>query len=258
MLRALHTSATGMDAQQTQIDIIANNLANVNTTGFKKSRGEFQDLYYQQLRSASAPDQRQSSSPIGLEVGQGVRVMSSQKLFTSGDMLQTGNPLDLAIEGNGFFTVETPGGTAYTRDGRFRKGPDGVVRDGNGNALLGQGGPIRFPADAGPDAQVEVDGNGALRVGGIEVDLIALADFPGYRGLRQAGGSYFFAAGGANSQPSKGRVLQRTLEDANVSGVAEMSRTIETLRAFESYQKMIQSVMDETTGEAVRRIGRVA
>ncbi|MBT9559550.1 MAG: flagellar hook-basal body complex protein, partial [Myxococcales bacterium] len=94
MVRALSTAATGMNAQQTQIDIIANNLANVNTWGFKRSRGEFQDLYYQQIRAATE-SQQGSANPIGLEVGQGVRVMSSQKLFTAGDMMQTDAPLDL-------------------------------------------------------------------------------------------------------------------------------------------------------------------
>ncbi|MBI5445544.1 MAG: flagellar hook-basal body protein [Deltaproteobacteria bacterium] len=243
MIRALYTAASGMMVEARRLDLVSKNLFHVQTPGFKATR---------ELRASRGPTTPELPSDVQ------VRLEGEFVDASPGQFRPTGRDLDLAIEGNGFFTVETPGGTAYTRDGRFRKGPDGVVRDGNGNALLGQGGPIRFPADAGPDAQVEVDGNGALRVGGIEVDLIALADFPGYRGLRQAGGSYFFAAGGANSQPSKGRVLQRTLEDANVSGVAEMSRTIETLRAFESYQKMIQSVMDETTGEAVRRIGRVA
>jgi flagellar basal-body rod protein FlgG len=243
LIRALYTAASGMMIEARKLDTVSKNLFYVQTPGFKATR---------ELRAARGPTTAELPSDVQ------VRLEAEFVDGTPGQFRMTGKELDLAIEGDGFFTVETPGGTAYTRDGRFRRSADGVVRDGSGNALLGEGGPIRFPAGATIDARVEVTETGMFRVDGADVDRIALADFPGYRGLKQAGGSYFFATGTDEPRPSSAHVVQRTLEDANVSGVAEMTRTVETLRAFESYQKIIQSVMDETTGEAVRRIGRVA
>ena len=249
MLRALHTSATGMDAQQTQIDIIANNLANVNTTGFKKSRGEFQDLYYQQLRSASAADRGQSAAPIGLEVGQGVRVMSSQKLFTSGDMQQTGNPFDLAIEGNGFFKVTQADGTpAYTRAGNFRVNGEGRVVTSDGN-LVDPG--IEIPADA---TEVVISREGlvtAKRPGetdAAQIGEIQLATFQNPAGLKSLGRGLYEPTGASGEvvegPPGKdgiGAVVQGQLESSNVKVVEEMIDLISAQRAYEINSKVVQA-----------------
>lgn len=227
-----------------RLDLVSKNLFYVQTPGFKATR---------ELRAARGATAADLPSDVQVRLA-GEFVDSSP-----GQFRMTGKDLDLAIEGDGFFPLQTAGGsTAYTRDGRFHKASDGTVKDSSGNALLGERGPIRFPAGVPFDARVEVDPDGTLRVDGNKVDRIALADFPGYRGLKQAGGSFFFPTGEAAPQAAKGSVIQRTLEDANVSAVVEMTRTVEALRAFESYQKVMQSVMDETTGEAVRRIGRVA
>ena len=185
MFRALHSSATGMQAQQTQIDIIANNLANVNTVGFKKSRGEFQDLYYQQLRTPAVDQTTGTSDPIGLEIGTGVRVMASQKDFNSGDMIQTGNSLDLAIEGNGFFRVVLPDGqNAFTRAGNLRINERGQVVNVNGYALDP---PIEIPSDT-TDITVSREGAINVRRGGetesIQIGEVQLVLFGNPAGLQ--------------------------------------------------------------------------
>ncbi len=146
MIRALNSAASGMDAQQTQIDIIANNMANVNTTAFKKSRAEFQDLYYQQVRAATEPEGGSAGTPVGLEIGQGVQIMSSQKMFMTGDLIQTGGKLDMAIEGQGFFKVTLPdGSSAYSRNGSFKVDQNGQVVTGDGAILDPQ---IQIPETA--------------------------------------------------------------------------------------------------------------
>ena len=133
MIRALWTAATGMDAMQLNMDVISNNLANVNTSGFKKSRAEFQDLLYQTVEVAGSDTSEETEDPTGVEVGLGVATASVQKLFTVGDLMQTGNELDLAIEGKGLFQVELPNGeTAYTRSGALKK-------DGSGRLVTSEG-----------------------------------------------------------------------------------------------------------------------
>src|SRR5690349_8657585 len=140
MIRALYTAATGMEAQQLNIDVIANNLANVNTTGFKKSRADFQDLLYQTIRAPGAPTTSNSQTPTGIQVGLGSRPAAVERINTQGDYTQTGNDLDLAIEGTGFFQVQMPDGSlAYTRAGAFKLNQDGAVVTSDG--LLLQGAP---------------------------------------------------------------------------------------------------------------------
>lgn len=136
MMRALWTAGSGMRAQQLNIDVIAHNLANVNTTGFKKSRVEFQDLLYETLRAAGAGEGI-GGAPVGLQVGHGVRPVATQRLFSPGSLQETGNPLDVAIEGVGFFEVELPdGSTAYTRDGSFKLDADGYLVTSDGYYLV--------------------------------------------------------------------------------------------------------------------------
>src|SRR5438477_11442455 len=134
MLRALYTAATGMQAQQINIDTIANNIANVNTTGFKQGRAEFQDLLYQNIRPAGTASSTSTSYPVGLQLGLGTRPVATDRLFSQGDFRQTGNPLDLVVAGKGFFQVRMPSGeTAYTRDGSFHVSADGSLSTADGN-----------------------------------------------------------------------------------------------------------------------------
>ena len=128
MLNALHTASTGMEAQQQQIDTISNNLANINTTGFKKSRSEFQDLLYQNVMAPGAPTSTSTKNPTGIQKGVGVRMVSSQKLFTKGAVKSTGRAFDLAIDGHGFFPIQQPNGEiVYTRDGSFKTDDQGRI-----------------------------------------------------------------------------------------------------------------------------------
>src|SRR2546423_5872502 len=146
MLRALYTAATGMQAQQINIDTIANNIANVNTTGFKQGRAEFQDLLYQNIRPAGASSSSSTQYPVGLQVGLGTRPVATDRIYRQGDFRQTGNSLDLVIEGKGFFQVRTPSGElAYTRDGSFHFSAGGSIVTSDGNALET---PITISADA--------------------------------------------------------------------------------------------------------------
>src|ERR1051326_1282186 len=163
MLRALYTAATGMEAQQINIDTIANNIANVNTTGFKQVRAEFQDLLYQNIRPAGTAASTTTEYPVGLQLGLGTRPVATTRLYRQGDFRQTGNPLDLVIEGKGFFTVRQPSGeTAYTRDGSFHVSKDGALVTADGDPVEPQ---ITIPADAqdiviGSDGTVSVTQTG--------------------------------------------------------------------------------------------------
>ena len=257
MFRALHSSATGMEAQQTQIDIIANNLANVNTVGFKKSRGEFQDLYYQQLRAPATDQSTGTSDPMGLEVGTGVRVMASQKDFNSGDMIQTGNSLDMAIEGNGFFRVVLPDGRyAFSRAGNFRLNESGQVVNVNGYVLDPA---VEIPTDT---TDITISREGAINVkrGGEvdmlqigEVKLVAFGNPAGLqsvgRGLYQetpASGEIIEAVPGSDGI---GAVVQGQLESSNVQVVEEMIDLISAQRAYEVNSKVVQAT-DQMLREA--------
>ena len=243
MIRALYTATSGMMVESRKLDLTSQNLFHAQIPGFRAFR---------ELRAAR--------EPTGAGLPSDVQTVLEGQFVdaTPGPFRPTGKDLDLAIEGEGFFTIETPGGTAYTRDGRFRRAGDGVLRDGNGHALVGEEGPLRFPEGARFDAEVEIDPEGTFWVDGKRAGRILVRDFPGYRGLQAAGGSLFYPTGAVPPAPSRATILQRMLEGANVMGVAEMSRMVESIRAFESYQRMIQTVMDDLTGEAVRRLGRVA
>ena len=143
MLRALYSSAAGMQSQQTNLDVISNNLANVNTTGFKKNKAEFQDLLYQTTRAAGADQGAGNQLPTGLQIGHGSRLVATSKVFTMGELTQTGERLDMAIQGDGFFEVQLPNGSkAYTRDGALKTASDGRVTTTDGMALQGGFQPI--------------------------------------------------------------------------------------------------------------------
>lgn len=243
MLRALWTGATGMSAQQFMIDTIANNLANVNTTGYKRQRVNFKDLYYQELWMGRSDV---------ISVGHGARVSDSMRSFAPGNLQETGDPLSLAIEGSGFFCVELPDGTAYTRDGNFRLDGDGVLVTADGYRVVsegGYGGEITIPPDA-TEISVSPDGTVYARVGDEmrNVGQIRVAMFPNPAGL-EAVGRNFFRQTTASGEPrtvvpgeeGSGRILSGFLETSNVQIVSEMVNLIIAQRAFELNSKAVET-----------------
>ncbi len=249
MIKAMRTAASGMFSQQLNVDTIANNLANVNTTGYKKSKVEFQDVLYQRLRSAGAESAAGNSTPVGLDVGYGVRPVATQRSFTEGNLQQSGNPMDLAIEGNGFFQVLMPNGaTAYTRDGSFKLSADGQLVTADGFYL--QPG-ITIPADA-DYFSVSADGIVSVRIAGDpdpqEVGQLELAKFINPSGLEAIGHNLYLetsAAGapilGSPTLEGFGRINQGYLEMSNVEIVEEMVNMIIAQRAYEINSKAIQT-----------------
>jgi flagellar basal-body rod protein FlgG len=240
MLRSLFTAATGMTAQQQHIDIISNNLANVNTTGFKRGRADFQDLLYQTLRQPGAASSDQTEIPTGIQLGLGVRTAAVQRLFLEGDFQQTQNQLDMAIDGAGFFQIRRPDGeTSYSRAGSFKLDSQGRVVNSDGFPLEPE---ITIPNDAvsitvGTDGTVSV-----LQAGNTtpqQVGQIQLASFPNAAGLSGQGRSLFqrtTASGdpitGTPGQGGLGGLSQGVLEISNVSVVEEMVNLITGQRAL--------------------------
>ena len=192
MIRALYSAASGMQAQQLNVDVIANNLANVNTAGFKQSRSEFQDLLYQNVRASGASSSTQTELPTGLQVGLGSRPVATSRLFTQGDFRQTSNPLDMVIEGQGFFQVRQPSGQiAYTRSGAFHLNREGAIVTSDGNPLDPQ---VTIPNDAqtitiGTDGTVSVTQPNQAQAQ--QVGTIQLANFQNPAGLNSIGHSLF-------------------------------------------------------------------
>lgn len=249
MIKSLNTAATGMAAQQSNMDVIANNLANVSTNGFKKSRAEFEDLMYKTEKEPGSASGMNAYSPNGVQIGLGVRTAAVQKDMESGSAVQTKNPFDLQIEGNGFFQVLTPDGQiAYTRDGAFKKDPNGRLIDRNGNVLQPE---VTIPADA---AGVEITAAGEVSVitaNGQAPQTVAQIDvttFVNPAGLR-AMGKNLFTQTPASGQPIQNRpglngagaLSQGQLEASNVNIVDEMVSMINAQRAFETNSKMIQA-----------------
>ncbi len=249
MLKSLNTAATGMKAQQTNMDVIANNLANASTVGFKKSRAEFEDLMYQTEKEPGAATGANSTSPTGVQVGLGVKTSAVQKDFEQGSTKITKNALDVEIQGAGFFPVQLPNGQiAYTRDGAFKKGADGRIQDKNGNLLQPE---IVIPPNA---TGVEISGNGQVA---ISVDLqtvpqvigqIQLVNFVNPAGLRSMGQNLFLPSGSSGlpqqSVPGEngvGSLAQGQLETSNVNIVDEMVNMITAQRSYETNSKVIQA-----------------
>ena len=249
MMRALYTAATGMSAQQLNMDVIANNLANVNTVGFKRSRADFQDLLYQEIRPAGAPVAQGAQSPTGLEVGLGVQPGSTETMFDQGTLQNTGNPLDVGIEGNGFYKVLLPDGTnGYTRDGSFKMDSQGKLVNSNGDAIQPE---ITIPADAN-GVTIGTDGTVSVTVGGSNtpqnIGKLTLTRFSNPAGLQNLGGNNFrdtAASGtpidGTPGQNGYGSLSQGILEMSNVSIVTEMVNMITAQRAYEVNSKAIQT-----------------
>lgn len=252
MLRALYTAATGMNAQQINIDTIANNIANVNTTGFKQARAEFQDLLYQNVRPAGTASSTSTNYPVSLQLGLGTRPVATDRLFKQGDFRQTGNPLDLVIEGKGFFQVSLPSGeTAYTRDGSFHLNAEGIMVTADGNPLEPQ---ITIPAEA-TDVTIGSDGTVSITQAGQtaaqQVGTIQVANFRNPSGLNAIGRNLLTASSasgdaivGNPGENGLGRINQGFLEQSNVSVVEEMVNMIIAQRAYEVNSKAVRVADD--------------
>lgn len=249
MIRALYTAASGMTAQQTNIDNVAHNLANANTAGFKKSHVEFSDLVYDQTRVPGAPTSNVGESPIGLETGLGVRVVGTSRDFGRGNLRSTNSPLDLAIEGEGFFQIQLPSGElGYTRTGTFHMNGEGALVTNDGNLVQPQ---ISIPVNATSISisragivSVNIPGQSASQ----QVGQLELATFQNPSGLRAAGGNIFMpttASGdpqvGAAAEDQRGAIAQGFVEDSNVSVVEEMVNMILGQRAYEANSKVIKA-----------------
>ncbi len=251
-MRSLWTSTTGMSAQNLNLDVIANNLANVSTTGFKKSRADFQDLIYQVIKVPGSPTSSDTRSPTGIQVGLGVRPGAVTKIFTEGDIVQTGNDLDVAIEGDGFFQVELPDGNlAYTRAGAFKRDGDGRVTTSDGYPIIPE---ITIPENA---RQITISETGVVSAilgddtESTELGTFDLVTFVNNSGLLSIGRNLYReteASGtptiGTPGSDGYGTLLQKYLENSNVNMVEEMSNMITTQRAFEINSKVV-STSDE-------------
>jgi flagellar basal-body rod protein FlgG len=261
MLRSLSTAATGMLAQQTNIDVISNNLANVNTTGFKKSRAEFQDLLSQTLRAPGAQVAQGTFQPTGIQVGLGVKNSAIQKINTAGIMTSTDNPLSVAIEGEGYFQIQMDDGTvAYTRDGNFKMDANGQLVTTDGYQIQPQ---ISIPEDAteviitaGGKVTVQQPGSAELT----EVGTLELVRFANPAGLLSIGKNLMLETGasgtpiqGIANQEGFGSIEQGFLEGSNVQVVEELINLITAQRAFEANSNVIRA-SDEALKTANRLV----
>jgi len=249
MIRSLWISKTGLDAQQTQMDVIANNLANVSTNGFKRSRAIFEDLLYQTLRQPGAQSSQQTQLPSGLQIGTGVRPVATERVFTQGNLQQTGNSKDVAIQGQGFFQVLMPDGTtAYTRDGSFQSDSQGQLVTSSGYQIQPN---ITIPANAlsitvGRDGTISVTQPGSSAP--VEVGSLQLATFINPVGLQSVGENFYvetFSSGPPNINTpgidGAGVLSQGYVETSNVNVVEELVNMIQTQRAYEINSKAIQT-----------------
>lgn len=245
MNSGLYAALTGAVTSMQRLDTIANNLANVNTAGFKKDKISFESL----LNATSTPvANKLTDDPVFAG-----ELHSTD--FSQGPHRQTGNPLDVALEGEGFFVVNTPQGRGYTRQGSLQRGSGGQLVTANGFEVLGNGAPIAIPQNA---ARIDIDGRGGVYADGIQVGAIDLVDFAKPYALQKQGNGIFLPAD-ANTAPQaavNARVAQGYLEESNVSTISEMVQMIETNRHYEACTRVIRS-FDDITGKAVNDLGKV-
>jgi flagellar basal-body rod protein FlgG len=252
MFSSLWIAKTGLDAQQTEMDVISNNLANASTTGFKASRASFQDLMYQNEGQPGSQTTEQTQAPSGLLLGTGVKVVGTEKLFTEGAITQTGNSLDVAVQGNGFVQVSLPDGTvAYTRDGSLHEDSTGQLVTADGYPLVPS---ITLPANVnsvtiGTDGTVSTTANGSTTP--TQVGVIQLANFVNPAGLESMGQNLYLeteSSGTAQTgQPGvngMGTLAQGSLESSNTNVVEEMVNMIQAQRTYEMNSKSISAVDD--------------
>ncbi len=248
-MRSLWTATTGMSAQNLNMDVISNNLANVSTSGFKKSRADFQDLLYQIMKVPGSPTSADTKSPTGIQVGLGVKPAAVTKVFTEGDIVQTENKLDVAIEGAGFFQVTLPDGNiAYTRAGNFKLDGEGRLTTSDGYPLQPE---ITIPADA-LEVTISQTGVVSATIGdsttSTDLGNLDLADFVNDSGLIAIGKNLFreteasgTATIGTPGSNGIGTLLQGYIENSNVNLVEEMTHMITTQRAYEINSKVIST-----------------
>jgi flagellar basal-body rod protein FlgG len=247
MIRSLWIAKTGLDAQQMQMDVISNNLANVSTSGFKRARAVFEDLLYQTIRQPGAQSSEQTQLPSGLQIGTGVKPVATERIFTQGNLQQTSNAKDVAIQGNGFFQVLMPDGTtAYTRDGSFQSDANGQMVTSSGYAVQPA---ITIPADTqsltiARDGTVSVQQSGSATP--VTIGTLQLATFINPAGL-QSLGENLYGESAASGTPSSnapgsngaGTLNQGYVETSNVNVVEELVNMIQTQRAYEINSKAI-------------------
>ncbi|HDZ47883.1 hypothetical protein LCGC14_0150880 [marine sediment metagenome] len=252
MIKSLWTAKTGLESQQTKLDVISNNLANVSTNGFKRSRPVFEDLLYQNMRQPGAQNNIQDRLPSGMQVGTGVRAVATERLHTQGGLEQTENSRDLAINGEGFFQVLLPDGTVgYTRDGSFQLNENGQMVTANGYPVE----PAIFLPENALSVNIGEDGTVSVRQPGIAIDnevgQITVSTFINPAGLQSIGGNLYLETG-ASGAPNEnmpgmngaGRLFQGYVETSNVNVVEEMVNMIQTQRAYEINSRAI-STSDE-------------
>jgi flagellar basal-body rod protein FlgG len=250
MYRALYTAASGMEAQQLNLDNIANNLANASTAGFRRRRLQFQDLVYQNLVAPGAAATQQTIYPTGLQIGLGSRTAASEIIQQQGDFNQTGNPLDLTIQGSGFFQVQLPSGeVAYTRSGAFHLDPTGIIVDAQGNQLQPA---ITIPSSA-TNITIGSDGTVSVLIPGQQqaqqVGNIQLATFANPGGLNSVGNNYFLETtasgnpivGTPGGAEGLGTLQQGMLENSNVDVVGEFIQMILAQRSYEANSRVVHA-----------------
>ena len=260
MIRSLSIAKTGLDAQQTQLDVVANNLANVGTTGFKRSRAVFEDLMYQNLRQSGGQTSDQTRMPSGLQLGTGVRVVATERIHTQGNSTKTENQKDVMINGGGFFQVLMPDGTAaYTRDGSFQA-------DANGQLVTASGYPVQPAITLPPNAtSLTIGRDGTVSVvqagsaASVQIGQLQLATFLNPTGLQSSGENLYVetdASGGANQtapgQNGAGTLAQGYVESSNVNVVEELVNMIQTQRAYEINSKVVK-----TSDEMLARLSQL-
>ncbi len=249
MAQSLWVAKTGLDAQQTRLSVISNNLANVNTIGFKKDRAVFNDLIYQTIRQPGGSSSQNTELPSGLQLGTGVRVVATEKLHSQGSISQTENPLDVAISGNGFFQILLPdGATAYTRDGSFQRNSQGQMVTANGFSIQPA---LTIPPDT-QTLSIAQDGTVSALISGstspTQIGTLQIADFVNPTGLQSIGDNLFketvssgTAQSGTPGLTGLGLLIQGSLESSNVNVVEELVNMIETQRAYEMNAKAIET-----------------
>lgn len=260
MINSLWISKTGMEAQQMQLDVISNNLANVSTNGFKRATAVFEDLMYQNLRQVGANSTEQSTLPTGLQVGLGVRTVATSRSFAQGNLQQSSNKFDVAIQGDGFFQVTMPDGTtSYTRDGAFQINSSGTLVTATGLPIASG---VTVPANA-TAVSIAGDGTVSATIPGTPdpqgIGTISLARFINPAGLTPLGGN-LYAESAASGQPQAGTpgadgmgaLMQGFLETSNVNVVQELVTMIQTQRAYEMNSKAIQ-----TSDQMLQKLGQL-
>ncbi|MFQ5469344.1 MAG: flagellar basal-body rod protein FlgG [Gammaproteobacteria bacterium] len=249
MSQALWIAKTGLDAQQTRMSVISNNLANVNTTGFKRSHAVFEDLLYQNVRQVGAQSSQDSVLPSGLNLGTGVKTVGTEKLFTQGNLVETNNPLHMAIQGRGFFQILMPDGSmSYTRDGTFHMDAQGQLVNASGYVLQPA---VTIPSNTqsitiGNDGTVSVTTQGSSTP--TQVGTIQLADFINPTGLQPIGQNLYLESGASGTAQTGtpgltglGTLNQGSLETSNINVVEELVNMIEAQRAYEMNSKAISA-----------------